>query len=147
MPSAIAGAKEAGEASLAPAEPAPVVEESKPAAVAKQPEAPKPRRITARDRLKIIGLIGNAKRALEENRLMSPAGDNAYDRYVQVLELDPNDQRAVEGLREVASRYVSMADRAVDKGDLERARSFVERARRADPGYAGIAVIESRLRD
>ena len=40
-----------------------------------------------------------------------------------------------------------MADRAVDKGDLEQARSFVERARRADSDYAGIAAIESRLRD
>ena len=140
------------EASISPAAPGPVefvpgVEESKPAVVAKRPEAPKPRRVTARDRLKIIGLIGNARRALEENRLMSPASDNAYDRYVQVLELDPSDQRAVAGLRQIASRYVSMADRAVDQGDLEQARTFVERARRADRDYAGIAAIESRLRN
>ncbi len=149
VPSAITDAEGAagGAASRPPAEPAAAVEESEPAVVAGTPEAPKPRRITARDRLKIIGLIGNAKRALEENRLMSPAGDNAYDRYVQVLQIDPSDQRAVEGLRQVASRYVSMADRAVDKGDLEQARTFVERARRADASYAGIAAIESRLRD
>ena len=129
-----------------PAESEPVVvEEEKPVVVAAKPLTPKPRRVTAGDRLKIIGLINNAKMALEENRLMSPANDNAYDRYRQVLELDPNEKRAKQGLREVAIRYVDLAGQAAAKGDLEQARSFVDRAKRADGSYPGIATLESRL--
>ncbi len=129
-----------------PAEPSRgAVEEKKPATIAKQPEAPKPRRVSAGDRIKIIGLINNARLALEENRLMSPANDNAYDRYRRVLELDPSDKRAKVGLREVAARYVGMADRAVTKGNLDQARTFVDRAKRADSAYSGIATLEARL--
>jgi len=132
-----------------PVEPPPVVEEQKPIVVAKAPTPPatkpKPRRVTAVERIQIIGLIKNAKLALEENRLMSPANDNAYDRYRRVLQFDPSEKRAKDGLREVAIRYVGMADRAADKGSLERARTFVERAKRADATYPGIATLESRL--
>ncbi len=137
--------------SQTPVEPEPVVEEKKPVVVAKTPTPapqaakPKPRRVTASDRIKIIGLINNARLALEENRLMSPANDNAYDRYRRVLELDPNEKRAKAGLRKVAIRYVAMADRSVDRGNLEQARNFADRARRADAAYPGIATLESRL--
>jgi tRNA A-37 threonylcarbamoyl transferase component Bud32 len=106
---------------------------------------PPTRNLTARDRLQIIGLINNARRALEENRLMSPAGDNAFDRYRKVLELDPSDVRAREGLRDIATRYVSLAEGALDRGDRAAARDFVERARRADDSYAGIDAVEGRL--
>lgn len=116
-------------------------------AVVPEPVEPKPRRLSAGDRIKIIGLINNAKLALEENRLMSPANDNAYDRYMRVLELNPNETRAKTGLRSIATRYVTMADRAIDQGDTDQAKTYLERARRADAEYAGIAALERRLRD
>ncbi|MEM9173861.1 MAG: serine/threonine-protein kinase [Myxococcota bacterium] len=112
----------------APAKPAPVV-----------------RKITAGDRLKIIGLSRNAETALRENRLMSPAGDNAFAHYQQILKLDPNNADAKSGMRNIASRYVAMADRAIDRGELEKAETLVDRARQADDTYAGIRAIEERL--
>ena len=123
----------------------PVLKKAPVEVVAKAPEPPKPRRVTASDRIKIIGLVKNAKLALEENRLMSPAGDNAYDRYRTLAKLDPSDRRASVGLREIATRYVGMAERAIEKGDLGQAREYVERARKADSNYAGIGSVERRL--
>ncbi|MCP4906933.1 MAG: serine/threonine protein kinase [bacterium] len=123
----------------------PTVDETGLDTSAPMPERPTPRRLSAGDRIKIIGLINNAKLALEENRLMSPANDNAYDRYRRVLTLDPNEERAKNGLREVASRYVRLAGQALDKGDLEGARTFVDRAKRADATQPGIASLESRI--
>jgi len=128
-----------------------VVEESTPPEVTEQvvpaPEpAPAPRRrVTASDRFKIIGLIGNAKLALDENRLMSPANDNAYTRYLKVLELDPSDVRARQGMREIARRYLTLAQSASRDGDVERARTFLERAKRADPESPRIAEIEGLI--
>ena len=109
------------------------------------PKAPKPRRLTGSDRLQIIGLVKGATLALEENRLMSPAGDNAYDRFRKLAEIDPTDKRANAGFREIATRYVGMAERSIEKGDLDQARTYVERARTADPGYTGIKSVERRL--
>jgi serine/threonine-protein kinase len=104
-----------------------------------------PRVLTARDRLQIIGLINNARSALEEDRLMTPPGDNAFERFSKVLVLDPTDKRALEGLREIADRYVALAEGALDRGDREAARGFADRARRADEAHAGIRNLERRL--
>ena len=86
------------------------------------------RKVTAGDRLKIIGLSRNAEAALRENRLMSPPGDNAYALYQQILKIDPNNADATSGMRSIASRYVAMAARAIDLG--EPAETYVDRARR-----------------
>lgn len=126
---------------------APPVVEPVPVVPAPVPEKPAPvaRRITAGERLKIIGLSRNAETALRENRLMSPAGDNAYALYQQILAIDPNNDTARSGMRNIASRYVAMADRAIDGSDPDKARTFVDRARKADETYPGIRAIEERL--
>ncbi len=131
---------ESQDASPPVVEPAPVVAKPEPTR-----PAPVARRITAGDRLKIIGLSRNAATALRENRLMSPAGDNAYALYQQILSIDPNNADATSGIRNIASRYVAMADRAIDRSDLEKARTYVDRARQADATYPGIRAIEERL--
>lgn len=125
-------------------EPEPRPIEPRPAPAPEKP-APLARKITAGDRLKIIGLSRNAATALRENRLMSPAGDNAYALYGQILEIDPNNDGAKSGMRNIAGRYVAMADRAIEGSDLEKARDLVDRARKADGTYPGILAIEERL--
>ena len=92
-----------------------------------------------------MGLRRNAKLALGENRLMAPAGDNAYELYSKILKLDPSNGDAKNGMRNIASRYVAMADRAIDRGELDKAETYVDRARLADDSYAGIRAIEERL--
>ncbi len=145
------------EASIPAAKPVPVVAEQPPAPVREEADAvaalpvakpaakPAPRRLSASDRIKIIGLLSNAKLALSENRLMSPANDNAYDRYRRVLSLDPNNEKARAGLRQVAGRYLGLAEDALSKGDPAQARAYLERAKKADPEHPRIGALESRL--
>ncbi len=123
---------------IASPQPQPVIERA--------PEKPRPRRLTASDRIKIIGLLSNAKIALSENRLMSPAGDNAFERYQRVLALDPGNETARQGLRNVADRYLSLADAAVGQGETEQARVYLGRAREADARHPGLEAAEARLR-
>ena len=130
-------------AAVAPV-PAPVVEEPTPV-IAKVPEAPRPKRVTASDRFKIIGLINNAKLALSENRLMTPAGDNAYDRYRSVLAIDSKNSAARDGLRAIADRYLRMADSALAQGKVDQARDLIAKARKADSSHPGLAEISGRL--
>jgi tRNA A-37 threonylcarbamoyl transferase component Bud32 len=112
---------------------------------APKPAAPSPRGPSASDRLKIVGMLQNAKLALGENRMMSPPGDNAYDRYRNVLRLEPGNQAAKSGLREIASRYVRLANEAVDQGDAAKAREHLGNARRADASHSGIRAVEQRI--
>jgi len=116
-----------------------------PAEVTPPQPKPKPRRLTGSDRIKIIGLLSNAKLALSENQLMSPANDNAYDRYRRVLALDPTNPKAKDGLRAVADRYLNLTSSAAGKGNLEEAQTFLARAKKADSTHPGIASAESSL--
>jgi serine/threonine-protein kinase len=104
-----------------------------------------PKRLSASDRIKIIGLINNAKLALSENRLMTPPGDNAFDRYRRVLKLDPGNQSARDGLRAIADRYLVLAKSASGSGDAAQTRDFLARAREADPTHPNLASLEAEL--
>ena len=118
----------------------------KPVAVAAVKPSPAAKRgPSASDRLRIVGMLTNAKMALAEGRLMTPAGDNAYDRYRSVLRLEPGNATAKSGLREIASRYVQRANEAIDKADMATARDHLRHARQADSGNSGIRAAESRL--
>ncbi len=122
----------------------PVPKEVVPAAVPMPPKT-KVRRLTASDRIKIAGKLQNARTALSNNQLMSPANDNAYDRYRQVIALDPANQAAKDGLRAVADRYLSLTDSAAGTGDVAQAKIFLARAKKSDSTHPGIASAESRL--
>lgn len=139
---------------IATEDPTPIVEietvvpiPPKPPEVQVEVVPPKPviPKLSARDRIKIIGLLNNAKLALGENQLMSPANDNAYDRYRRILAIDSRNQKAKDGLTEIAGRYLSLVDTAIAKGDLSRASTYMDRARKADSSHPGIASAESRL--
>lgn len=136
-------------APLADAAPSAVEKAPEPArpptvAVAK-PSPPRQRGPSASDRLRIVGMLTNAKLALGENRLMSPPGDNAYDRYRSVLRLEPGNASAKSGLREIASRYVKRANEAIDQGDAASARDHLRHARQADASHSGIRAAEKKL--
>ncbi|MEZ4333254.1 MAG: protein kinase [Myxococcota bacterium] len=100
---------------------------------------------SAKDRVRIVGLLTGAKLALGEDHLMSPAGDNAFEKYRAVLALDPGNETARSGLGEIASRLVARAEQALDRGDTAAAREALRQARQADARFSGIRAAEQRL--
>lgn len=124
-------------APTAPVEPAPAKEATASSDVtAKKDPAPSgPSRLEA---LRIMGLLRGAELALAENRLQNPPGDNAYEKYRAVLELDPKNAQALRGLETVAGRYIALSERALARGDVEQARDYVARAASIAPEHAGL---------
>jgi hypothetical protein len=109
-------------------------------------EAPKPVLKPAQDpqqvrRQSIENLLALAERALQADRLASPAHDNAADRYRAVLRLDPQNPQARTGLQLVVMRYVDLARQALAKSRAEQADYFLARAR----GVGGVAADNSLL--
>lgn len=100
---------------------------------------------SASDRIRIVGLLTSAKIALGEDHLMSPAGDNAYEKFRAVLALDPRNADARRGLHEIAKRYLARARESFEQGDRAAAREHVRRARQADGGLAGLRLLERRM--
>jgi len=81
----------------------------------------------------LADMLYEAKVAYEDNRLMSPSGNNAFDHYREVLQLDPGNQVALEGIEEIVLRYIDLADVAMRQSKYDEARSMLDRAERLNP--------------
>ncbi len=126
--------------------PAPEVEKAKPVAPkAASPAKPVRRAPSALDRVRIVGLLRGAEVAMEDNRLQLPKGDNAYENYREVLEIDPGNAEARQGLMNIASRYLVMARSALTRGDLEAARGYLGRASTVAPQHPEIAEVRTAI--
>ena len=82
---------------------------------------------------KIALLLYAASSDLEALRLMSPPGNNAYEKYRQVLAIDANNSAARQGLAAIADRYLGLAYRDLDAGRLDRARTYLNKAAELTP--------------
>ena len=76
----------------------------------------------------IADILYEARKALEDNRLMQPASDNAYDYYFQVLSFDPENEVAIAGIEEIGLRYVALANNATRIGQYDQAETYLRRA-------------------
>jgi hypothetical protein len=105
--------------------------------------------IVTEDQLRRSRLLADilyaAKLAYADNRLQLPRGNNAYDRYQEVLELDPGNEVALEGIQEIAVRYVSLADAAITLGQYDNAEAMLIRAMRINSALPELAQARARL--
>jgi hypothetical protein len=81
----------------------------------------------------IARLLAQAERAMDRNRLMVPAGDNAYGHYRAALRLDPGNPKARAGVRGIVTRYQGLAQQRLRNGDLRGARRFAARGLTISP--------------
>ena len=62
-----------------------------------------------------------------------------------VLELNPGDENAKRGLEQVVERYIELAIQAIDRGQLNRAKSMLDRAKLVDKNHPSILPTENQL--
>ena len=75
----------------------------------------------------LADMLYEARVAYEDNRLMSPAGNNAYAGFRAVLDFEPDNDVALQGMRDIVQRYVELAHAAIKIGQYENAESYLER--------------------
>ncbi len=71
--------------------------------------------------------------SLNEYRLTAPPKDNAYYYFSRLLQMDPNDAVASQGLMQIAARYAILAEREIADGNHEQARSYIAVGLQVDP--------------
>jgi len=89
--------------------------------------------------VRVTGLLRGAEVALAEDHLTSPAGNNAYQKYLEVLKLDPGNKDAHNGIQRIGSRYIALAEQALAKGELDKADQFLEKASTITAGHPKLA--------
>ena len=94
---------------------------------------------------KVEELLAQADAALKKYRLTSPRNSSAYHYYREVLKLDPHNKRAFRGIRRIAERYSTLADRALKKGDEDKSRTYVKRGLSLNPRNRNLLAMQQRL--
>ena len=104
---------------------------------AEQPVAKEPA-LTAEE-VEVARLLAAAEANLKARRLTSPAGDNAWDNYMRVLELIPAHPEAVTGTKRVIGSYMELFGAAVEKEDFVKAAEHLSGVRDRQPDAPGLA--------
>ena len=76
---------------------------------------------------KIEKLLAQGRLALDDYRLVTPEGDNAYEYLRAVLQMEPVNETARAGIQEIVDIYITLAAKAVDSNEMARARRYLDR--------------------
>ncbi len=96
-------------------------------------------------REKVKRLLKVAEAHFQMERLLSPPGSNAYDAYQLVLEIEPNNKAASEGLVKVQQFYINKVEFLIDQGEIEEAKAHIEIALKFFPRNEKIQALSKQL--
>lgn len=87
----------------------------------------------------IADILFEALQALDADRLLTPVDDNAHARFQRVLAYEPDNALALQGLQDIAARYLELALQASRRGLFAEAATMLENARFVAPDHPDIA--------
>jgi protein TonB len=90
-------------------------------------------------------LLGLARDATREGRLVAPQGNNAYEYYLSILQLDVNNATATDALRETLPFASQGIERQINHRDLEEARREIALLRDFDPTNYTLIILGAKL--
>ena len=93
----------------------------------------------------VLALLSGAEEDLARDRLTSPSGANAWEKYQAVLVLEPGHKIASAGLDSIISRYVSKFDGSLKVRDFDDAEGYVSRIRSVYADAPVLSELEDRL--
>ncbi len=94
---------------------------------------------------KISELIILAESYLEKDYLMLPKENNAFSVFQKIKKLDPNHPSFDEGMAKIANQYALAAERRFAVGEVERAKSLVNRGLKAQPNHNWLNTLRIEL--
>lgn len=103
---------------------------------------------TKRQRFERItnNLLRSGQRALLEDRLLTPEGDNANLYFQVVLGRDPGNYQATIGIAHIVDRYLEWAVQAAQRQDFAAADRFLRHARTVNDDDPAILEVAERVR-
>ncbi|MEP6897364.1 MAG: energy transducer TonB [Rhodanobacter sp.] len=104
--------------------------------------APPPANVAGMD---INQLLGEARKAINEQRYLAPNGNNAFEFYLRVLVKQPGNQVASDALRETFPFAATSAEQAVNSRDFNEAQRQIDLLAKADPANFTLTILRSKL--
>jgi hypothetical protein len=90
-------------------------------------------------------LLAEAEENLRAMRLTTPYRQNALNSYQRVLELDPGNEAARSGLRQIATRYLTLAREKLEYGDVATSLAHIDRGLSVVPDHSGLRALRDQI--
>jgi len=90
-------------------------------------------------------LLKEAGTAFREKRYVAPAGNNAYEYYLRVLDKDPNNQVAKDALREMFPFATPIVETDINGNSLDEATREIDLLAKADPSNYTLTILRGKL--
>jgi protein TonB len=90
-------------------------------------------------------LLTNARKAMNEQRVIAPAGNNAFEFYLDVLQKQPGNQTAADALRETFPFAASNVEQVINQRDFNEAQREIDLLAKVDPTNYTLTILRSKL--
>jgi protein TonB len=90
-------------------------------------------------------LLGLARDATRDGRLVAPQGNNAYEYYLSILQLDKDNAAAQDALRETFPFASKDIEKRINRRELEEARREIALLRDFDPTNYTLIILGAKL--
>lgn len=115
------------------------------AATAPADATPAPGAVDKLNSLSVDQLFKEARTALNEQRLVAPASNNALEFYLKILEKDPGNSGAQEALRELFTFAASAAEQDINARNIEGGQRVIELLTKVDANNYTLTILRSKL--
>ncbi|HEV7122492.1 MAG TPA: energy transducer TonB [Rhodanobacter sp.] len=90
-------------------------------------------------------LVDEARAAMGQQRYLAPAGNNAFEFYLRVLEKSPGNKVASDALRETFPFAANQAEQTINARDFNEAQREIDLLAKADPTNFTLTILRSKL--
>ena len=97
------------------------------------------------DALSVDQLLNEARAAMNDQRLVAPAGNNAFEFYMKVLQKQPGNPVAADALRETFSYGAAATEQTINQRDFNEAQREIDLLAKADPENYTLTILRSKL--
>lgn len=95
--------------------------------------------------MQVVQSLAIAERQLSESKLLTPKQDNAYETYTAILSTNPNEQRAISGLQRIAKRYLTLATKRLNQGELLSSETLISRGLEIAPDHRKLVALSKQV--
>lgn len=97
------------------------------------------------DKKRIELLLEKAAVDMSDFRLTTPSSDNAYAKYSEILQKEPNNAAAQEGVEKIVTTYVDMVMVSLSKYDFNKGKRYLERAISISADKAALIKLQKQI--
>jgi len=95
----------------------------------------------------ILKLLEKAQNAVKAKRYTTPDKDNAFYYFEEILALDKQNQAAIDGIKDLAVRYLKLANRQFNKKAYEPALRFIDKGLFVEPDNRDLVTLRDKIYD